>query len=892
MVSMPQHTRPRPDEGYSEGPDPSQESDGHMQLDDDEDIEDDLAQGQTQLIAPSGPQRDADISGLVKSLSASERFNVFTQLTSSLPALHKADIIRDALESLPTSAIANIFEAIRHRLHINPADKLPAELNELIMMNLDPIDVMHCSVASRKWRMLALDTQIWKTLFLREGWMVDLDAIQARLRAENKRVDDGARSHRRKFEASAEARKSRKRLREAKPSQQSSDFQDTATWNEQHDRPEADDDNFMEGVETSTVGRSTLADMEDLASLSPSSSGPATPYDGPSLQEDLLEAHRSTYELTPPLSPPVTIGKPGHKSINWHYLYKQRRRLESNWNEGRYKNFQLPHPSYPDEMHEECVYTIQFVKNYLVSGSRDKSIKIWNLDTLRCERTLDKQHDQSVLCLQFDPDPAEDIVVSGGSDSYVVIWKFSTGEVIHKMTTAHRESVLNLRFDSRYLITCSKDKTIKIWNRRKLRSDSPIVPDMAAQQFPPDAKVDIEPFSLLGSLRGHGAAVNAIQIYENTIVSASGDRTVRMWDIKTGECIREISGHVKGIACVQFDGRRVVSGSSDNTVRIFDAVTKGEVACLHGHSNLVRTLQARFGDRQVTDEELEDLARQTQDKMLRQVDDFHHRAGTSLARNGLDTIHGLRSLNAKIPHGGGGSRWSRIVSGSYDETVIIWKKDSDGKWIAGRRLHQDEVLALQRRNNRQQRGPVPPGGGHGHAQPPQQQPQFVPNGSMPAHIAAHPQAAAAWQARYGTAGQAHPQQGQSQAQAQWQNQGQAAGPARPAAQVPPLHIPAQLQQGHHVHHHHHHVPQGGQNPGGAPLNAQQIAQQRAMLQQQHHGMRRMNQGAEESSNRVFKLQFDTRRIICCSQNKVIVGWDFANGDEDLIEASKFFTETD
>ncbi|KAF2224925.1 WD40-repeat-containing domain protein [Elsinoe ampelina] len=828
----------------------------------------------------SGPQRDSDLAGLVKSLSDVERFKVFSQLTDSLAAEHKADVIKNALESLPTSAIAHIFEAMRYRLHINPADKLPAELNELIMMNLGALDVVHCSMTSRKWRMMALDTPLWKALFLREGWMVDLDAIQARLKLDNRISDDSLRSHRRKFDASADARKSRKRQRDASSSRQASDdVRDTQTWNEQHGRPETDDDNQMEGVESSTVGRSTLADMEDLASLSPASSGSRTPYDGPPLQEDNLEAHRSNYELNPPLTPPVTVGLPGHKSINWHYLYKQRRKLESNWNEGRYKNFQLPHPSYPDEMHEECVYTIQFVKNYLVSGSRDKSIKIWNLDTLRCERTLDKQHEQSVLCLQFDPDPSEDIVVSGGSDSYVVIWKFSTGEVVHKMTTAHRESVLNLRFDSRYLITCSKDKTIKIWNRRKLRSDDPIVPNMAHQQFPPDAKVDLEPFSLLSSLRGHGAAVNAIQIYEDTIVSASGDRTIRMWNIKTGECIREINGHVKGIACVQFDGRRVVSGSSDNTVRIFDASTKGEVACLHGHSNLVRTLQARFGDRQVTDDELEALARQTQDRMLRQVDDMHNRAGTSLARNGLDTMSNLRSLNAKIPHGGGGSRWSRIVSGSYDETVIIWKKDSDGKWIASRRLHQDEVLALQRhRNNRQQRGPVPPGGGHGHANAGQHQ--------QPAQQAA-PQG--------GGAANQQQNQAQGRAQGQVQNQGQAAAGGM-GGQPPPVHVHPRLQQGQHVHHHHHHVPQAG-HAGNVAIHAQQIAQQRQLLQhqnlqQQQHGMRRMNQGAEESSNRVFKLQFDTRRIVCCSQNKVIVGWDFANGDEDLIEASKFFTETD
>jgi F-box and WD-40 domain protein 1/11 len=43
-----------------------------------------------------------------------------------------------------------------------------------------------------------------------------------------------------------------------------------------------------------------------------------------------------------------------------------------------------------------------------------------------------------------------------------------------------------------------------------------------------------------------------------------------------------------------------------------------------------------------------------------------------------------------------------------------------------------------------------------------------------------------------------------------------------------------------------------------------------------------------STARVFKLQYDARRIICCSQTSVIIGWDFCNADPELEEASRFF----
>ena len=106
------------------------------------------------------------------------------------------------------------------------------------------------------------------------------------------------------------------------------------------------------------------------------------------------------------------------------------------------------------------------------------------------------------------------------------------------------------------------------------------------------------------TLNGHGAAVNAIQIGENEIVSASGDRHIKIWDIHSGSCLKTLIGHQKGIACVQFDSRRIVSGSNDDTVRIYDHISGAEVACLQGHLNLVRTVQAGFGDLPGADETL------------------------------------------------------------------------------------------------------------------------------------------------------------------------------------------------------------------------------------------------------------------------------------------------
>lgn len=49
---------------------------------------------------------------------------------------------------------------------------------------------------------------------------------------------------------------------------------------------------------------------------------------------------------------------------------------------------------------------------------------------------------------------------------------------------------------------------------------------------------------------------------------------------------------------------------------------------------------------------------------------------------------------------------------------------------------------------------------------------------------------------------------------------------------------------------------------------------------------------DQGPARVFKLQFDARKIVCCSQAPVIVGWDFCNGDKELEGASRFFAPID
>jgi dipeptidyl aminopeptidase/acylaminoacyl peptidase len=56
------------------------------------------------------------------------------------------------------------------------------------------------------------------------------------------------------------------------------------------------------------------------------------------------------------------------------------------------------------------------------------------------------------------------------------------------------------------------------------------------------------------------------------IVTASGDETARIWDAATGKAIAEINGHEDTVSSAAFspDGKRMVTGSSDKTARVWD----------------------------------------------------------------------------------------------------------------------------------------------------------------------------------------------------------------------------------------------------------------------------------------------------------------------------------
>ncbi len=161
---------------------------------------------------------------------------------------------------------------------------------------------------------------------------------------------------------------------------------------------------------------------------------------------------------------------------------------------------------------------------------------------------------------------------------------------------------------------------------------------------------------------------------------------------------------------MQYDGRRIVSGSSDNEVKVFDRQTGVEVASLRSHSNLVGTVQVGFGDLPHSIEDDAAEAKRVDGEYFKALESGH--VEQPRQESGRDTTDARATRGSKRPEditaygascrqGAVAESMDESVSGSYDTSIIIWRRDKEGIWRAQRHLRQEEAATAALRQGRQ-----------------------------------------------------------------------------------------------------------------------------------------------------------------------------------------------
>lgn len=327
----------------------------------------------------------------------------------------------------------------------------------------------------------------------------------------------------------------------------------------------------------------------------------------------------------------------------------------------------------------------------IVSASDNKTVYIWDVETLKEIRKLEG-HTDRVDSAAFSPDGKQ--IVTASWDGTVRIWDAETGKEIHSLA-GHLGSVYSAAFspDGKRIVSAGWDQIVRIWDVetnkviRQLEGHTHYVNSVA---FSSDGKriisaakdntvhiwdVRLNPEIKLRRLKGHTSRVNftAFSPDGTRIASASDDNTIPIWDVETGKEIRKLEGHTNHVFSAAFspDGERIVSASSDQTVRIWDALSGKEIRKLDTDDFVTFATFSPDGKQIVSvywDKEIVRIWNaETGEEILRPVG---HTASVS--------------STAFSPDG------KQIVSASADNTVRIWDVDT-GKEIRKFEKHTDQV---------------------------------------------------------------------------------------------------------------------------------------------------------------------------------------------------------
>ncbi|XP_014561002.1 hypothetical protein COCVIDRAFT_87669 [Bipolaris victoriae FI3] len=218
----------------------------------------------------------------------------------------------------------------------------------------------------------------------------------------------------------------------------------------------------------------------------------------------------------------------------------------------------------------------------IITGSRDSTLRVWKLpkpgdrsvmqtgasandhDNPYFIRALTGHH-HSVRAIAAHGDT----LVSGSYDCTVRVWKISTGEVLQRLQ-GHSQKVYSVVLDHarNRCISGSMDNMVKVWS--------------------------LETGACIFTLEGHTSLVGLLDLSHGRLVSAAADSTLRIWDPENGQCKSRLCAHTGAITCFQHDGQKVISGS-DRTLKMWNVKTGEFVKDLL--TDLSGVWQVKFNER-------------------------------------------------------------------------------------------------------------------------------------------------------------------------------------------------------------------------------------------------------------------------------------------------------
>lgn len=261
-------------------------------------------------------------------------------------------------------------------------------------------------------------------------------------------------------------------------------------------------------------------------------------------------------------------------------------------------------------------------------------------------------HEGAVLSLSWTKNGQ--YVMTASQDKSVRLWNPHTGKHIKKFAGCHNQEVNDVLIaeDNSKFVSCGSDKLIFQW--------------------------DVTSGQVIRKFTGHDRKVNALAFgpKEEVLLSASHDKTVRIWDLRArGKGpIQVLTGTVDSVLCLMTHGDEIITGSVDGALRTYD-VRQGQL--------VTDQLQQPIGSISVSNDG-ECLLVSTLDSQIHLLE---HLDGSELTSYTGHSNKRVKVQSALDPTD------SFIVSGSEDGKLHFWEL-VEATPLPGGQSHSSAVLCV------------------------------------------------------------------------------------------------------------------------------------------------------------------------------------------------------